>query len=262
MRWMRRALLAVLPCAVLGACASGGSPLQQGGDGGPEIDAAPHPDSDDQPHDGPPDAFVPDAFVPDAFVPDAFVPDAFVPDAFVPPDACVPVVTQLLVNPTYDLTPMGAGWQQTPIDAQFPLITDQDGVPEHSAPFKAWLGGLVASSGTVTDVLFQDVAIPPLTTQLVLTGVFDVRTSEDPSATFPFDTASLTVTQTNGTPIVTILSLSNLTPKTDWTPISFTFAQNLSAQTVRLRMTSSNDFSLPTSFFFDTFALTATHGCP
>jgi hypothetical protein len=31
---------------------------------------------------------------------------------------------------------------------------------------------------------------------------------------------------------------------------------------VRLRLTSKNDGSYTTSFFFDTLALTATHGCP
>jgi len=195
----------------------------------------------------------------DAFVPDAFVPDAFVvvPDA--PPDACVPVVQQLLVNPVFDLTP-GPEWQETRIDAAFPLITDQDGVPEHSAPFKAWLGGFDAPSGQVSDILVQQVAIPANTTQLVLTGFFDVRTAETIAG--EFDTGSLSVTQTDGTPIVTILSLSNMTPKTDWTAINHTFTQNLSGQTVRLQMTTSSDFSDPTSFYFDTLGLVATHGCP
>ena len=157
---------------------------------------------------------------------------------------------------------MGTGWTETLIQAGFPLITDQDGIPEHSAPFKAWLGGFESGGvNSVTDILIQDVAIPAMTTQLVLTGFHDVRTSETTTTT-AFDTASLSVTETNGTPIVTILSLSNLTPKTTWTAINHTFAQNLSGQTVRLRMTSSNDINLTSSFYFDTMALTATHGCP
>jgi hypothetical protein len=65
-----------------------------------------------------------------------------------------------------------------------------------------------------------------------------------------------------GATIATILALSNLTPQTAWMPFEFTVAQNLSGQTVRLRVTSSNDGAYPTSFFFDTLALTATHGCP
>jgi hypothetical protein len=184
-------------------------------------------------------------------------PDA-PPDA--PPDACIPVVTQLLQNPAYDLTPDGVGWQQQLIQSGYPIVTGQDGIAEHSPPYKAWLGGFTGNA--VTDVLYQDVAIPPATTQLVLSGYYDVRTQESTTATTAYDTASLGVTQTNGTPIVTILALSNLTPKTAWTLFNHTFAQNLSGQTVRLRMTSTNDPSLVSSFYFDTFTLTATHGCP
>jgi hypothetical protein len=45
-------------------------------------------------------------------------------------------------------------------------------------------------------------------------------------------------------------------------PFNHTFSQDLSGQTVRVRFTSKNDSSYSTSFFFDTFALTAIHGCP
>ena len=42
------------------------------------------------------------------------------------------------------------------------------------------------------------------------------------------------------------------------TPIDVTATQNLSGQTVRLRLTSTNDIWEATSFYFDTFAVTAT----
>jgi hypothetical protein len=265
---MKSSLFVLLAAA---GCASGGSSLG-GGDGSVTEDTA-MPDSPIQPDSYVPDASVPDAFVPDAFVPDAFVPDAFVPDAFVAPDAmvdasvtpdaCVPVVSELLQNPSLDLTPMGTGWQQTPIDAMFPLITDQDGPAEHSAPYKAWLGGFVAPTfgGTVTDVLWQDVVVPAGTTQLSLSYVHLVGTQESASATTAFDTASVAITQTSGTVIANVNSFSNLTPFTTWTVASFTVPQNLSGQTIRLRLTSSNDDSFTTNFFFDSFSLTATH-CP
>ena len=119
----------------------------------------------------------------------------------------------------------------------------------------------MSSSGSVTDVLYQDVAIPAGTTSLVLTGQYWVVTGEDPADTNTYDTASIGFTQTNGTPIVTVNSFSNVTPTTAWTQINFTVPQNLSGQTIRLRMTSSNDFLNATSFYFDTLALNATH-CP
>jgi hypothetical protein len=228
---MREALMAML---VLGACARGGIGV-----------------ADDEPGT---DAKIPKDAAIDAR-PDAR-PDA-PPDA--PPDACIPVTTQLLQNPVFDLTPMGMGWTEQLIQSGYPLITAQDGVPEHTAPYKAWLGGFTGNG--VTDVLYQDVAIPPLTTQLVLTGYYDVRTNESSGSTV-YDSASMSLTQTNGTPIVTMLSMSNLTPRSAWTLFTHTFAQNLSGQTVRLRLTSSNDTSYTSSFYFDTFSLMATHGCP
>lgn len=82
-----------------------------------------------------------------------------------------------------------------------------------------------------------------------------------PAETTVFDTAAIDVTQPNGTPIVTVRSLSNLTPTTAWTMVTHTFAPNLAGQTIRVRMTSTNDFFRPTSFYFDTLSLRALH-CP
>ncbi len=242
---------AVLLVAAAG-CASGSSALGQD-DANPVVDA--------KQVDAPKavDAFVPPIDTPppiDAMIDAA--PDA-APDAFV----CVPMTTQLLANPSLDLTPMGTGWTQTPIDVAFPPITDQDGAPEQSAPYKVWLGGFVAptAGGTVTDIVYQDVVVPANTTQLVLTGYYLVATQESATATIAFDTGSLAITQTNGTQIAAVNSFSNLTPAAAWTAINFTVPQNLSGQTIRLRMTSSNDDSFVTNFYFDSFALNATH-CP
>ena len=177
------------------------------------------------------------------------------------PDAyqCVNMNRQLLANPAFDLAPVGTGWVQQPFDAAYPLVTADDGVPEHSAPYKVWLGGLSGEEyfvTSVTDGAYQDIAIPMGTTQLTITGQYDVRSSELPTTT-AYDTMTLALTQTNGTPIETILTASNLMTKTAWTPFSKAFAANLSGQTVRVRMTSTNDITDPTSFFFDTFDLTA-----
>jgi hypothetical protein len=185
------------------------------------------------------------------------------PDPRPMPDAtpaCTPMTTQLLVNPAFDMTPQGMGWVEQRIQSGYPLVTPQDGRPEHTAPYKAWLGGFTGSS--VTDVLTQDVAIPPMTKQLVLTGYHDVRTAEDPGETQVFDSASISIIQTDGQLIETVLTLSNLTPRTSWTSFNHTFTQGMSGQMVRLRFTSTNDGSRISSFYFDTLALTATHGCP
>jgi len=257
---MKRALWAF----VLAGCASGSTAQQQqdaplgGGDDAkvyldapiqeiPDaaIDAAPHIDAPiDAPIDARPDA----------------PPDARPIDA--PIDACVPVTTELLVNPVFDLNPAGTGWVQVPIDPTYPPITS-DGFAAHTAPYKVWEGGITGEdegTASVTDQVYQDVAIPPGTTQLVLTGYYVVGTNETGSTIY--DTGSLALLQTNGTPIESVLSLNNTTNTGSvWTSFSHTFAGNLSGQTVRLRMTSTNDVTNATNFFFDTFSLKATH-CP
>lgn len=179
-----------------------------------------------------------------------------------PPDACVPITTELLVNPVFDLTPVGTGWTESTIDPAYPPITS-DGFAAQSTPYKAWMGGFAAGDvgqSSATDVVYQDVAVPANTTQLVITGYYVVGTTE--TGTTVYDTGSFDLLQTNGTPIENVLSLNNTTPTAAaWTPFSHTFAQNVSGQTVRVRITSTNDISNVTNFFFDTLSLKATH-CP
>jgi len=192
---------------------------------------------------------------------DAAIDAAPVVDA--PPDACVPITTELLINPVFDLTPVGTGWHETPIDAAYPLIGSEGPAP-HSAPYKAWMGGLSGSDisqNSATDLLYQDVMVPAGTTALVLTGYYTDGTTEDPAATVAYDTATVDLIQTNGSPIEHVLSLSNLTPQSSFTLFSHTFTTNVAGQTVRLRFTSTNDSINSTGWVFDTLSLKATH-CP
>ena len=177
-----------------------------------------------------------------------------------PPDSsqCQTMTRQLLMNPVLDVNPSGMGWVQVNINNSYPVVTGDDGVVEHSAPFKAWMGGwqaldMLASS--VSDALYQDVTIPAATSQLRFTGYYETRTAE----TGAYDTAQIALVQTNGTLIETIRSLSSAAPTTAWTAIDYTVTANLLGQTVRLRLTTTNDITTATSFFFDTLALTATY---
>ena len=237
-------------CVLVG-CASGRASFEQP-DAGENVgpDAKVWLDGSIEPQPQPP----PDAGV--VVVP----PDAtavVTPDAAPPPPTCHD--QQLLMNPVLDLNPSGMGWVQQNIDNSAPIITGDDGVAEHTPPFKAWMGGLEAYDygvNSVTDVLYQDITIPMKTTQLRLTGQYDVRTTE--TATVAYDTAQLAFTQTNGTPLQVIKSLSNLTPTAAWTAIDQQLSQSYAGQTIRIRVTTTNDVIDPTSFYFDTLALTAT----
>src|SRR5438105_87447 len=82
--------------------------------------------------------------------------------------------------------------------------------------------------------------VPAHTTQLVITGYYVVGTTENPNDA-PYDTGALDLIQTNGTPIESVLSMSNLTiTGATWTQFSHTFT-TIPSGTVRLRLTSTND---------------------
>lgn len=224
-------------------------------------------DAPTHPIDAPPPI---DSQVPVDARPDA-APDA-PPDA--PPDACVPLHTQLLANPVFDLEPPGTLWVQNPIPnlpgGPFNPITTPP-IAADTTPYGVWLGGAAGEDASpeasfVTDSITQDILIPAETTELVISGKYLVGTTEDPG-TGPFDSANVALLQTDGTPIdAGILSLTNLDGDaqiTTWTPFTHSFnVTGLSGTTVRVRLTSTNDIINHTNFFFDSLSLQATSGCP
>ncbi|HEY3806199.1 MAG TPA: hypothetical protein VGL61_26530, partial [Kofleriaceae bacterium] len=128
--------------------------------------------------------------------------------------------------------------------------------------YMAWLGGVDGqdehTDNNLVDSIYQDVTVPAGTTKVVLTGYYDVATEESGSTVY--DRGSLSIMQ-NGTVLETVLSLTNATPTADWTAINYTLTHDVAGQTIRVFMTSSNDVTNPTSFYFDSFVLTATY-CP
>jgi hypothetical protein len=197
-------------------------------------------------------------------------PDATPPDA--PPDACVPVATEKLVNPVFDLTPNGMGWVDGRDPATnllpggpFPIISaNPAGVAPQSAPNKAWFGG--ANGGqvnppkaTLVDTLHQDIVIPATATNVVVTGYILVGTNE--LDTMVWDTFTIDLTQTNGTVIENVMSANNNTVASSFVPFTKNITANVAGQTIRLRLTSINDDIRHTNFFIDSMSLKATH-CP
>lgn len=225
--------------ALVAGCASAGSASEQpdaGGGGGP--DAARQPDAG-------------------VGVDASTVTPVDAPPGTDAPPGCTPMTTQLLVNPAFDGTPLGTGWTEAPIDPAAPLITG-DASSVQSSPNVAWMGGLVSASAStkVTDTLSQQVTIPTGTTQLVLTGYYRVATFE--LLINGDDTASIALQGQAA------LALEEKAVSA-WTAFSYAFTSAFTnahaGQTVTLRISSSNDDELVTSFFFDSLALTATY-CP
>jgi hypothetical protein len=179
--------------------------------------------------------------------------------------SCTPMQIEMLQNPSFDLAPAGTMWIAAPYDPTLPIVTSDLGIAQQSAPNDAWMGGLQGTDygvSTCTDTLYQDIAIPATATALVLTGYYEVRTSETGSTVH--DSGSLALTQTNGTVIESVYTaqqLNNAHPTTTWTAINHTFTNVSAGQTVRLFFTTSNNVSNPTSFYFDSLSLKAL-ACP
>jgi hypothetical protein len=233
-------------------CASGGRPFEPPGD-------QPGPDAPKSPDD-PPDPPVPPIDAPEAPTDSTVLP----PDGSGP---CTPVSTERLANPALDLAPVGTGWSEVPLQnvpgGPYAIIS-ADG-PTSSAPNGAWLGGFpgeqaVPAASTLTDQLFQDVTFPADATTFVVSGMFLVGTNEFPFG-IVFDTFSLAVTETNGSPIETVLQLDNTDDGDSYAGFSKTLTSNLAGRTVRLRATSTNDSTDHTNFFLDSLSFKATF-CP
>jgi hypothetical protein len=182
-----------------------------------------------------------------------------------PPDACVPVAVERLQNPVFDLTPDGVGWTAVRDPSLYPIISpNPTGLVAISAPNKAWLGGATGQSlgvAAVTDSLHQDITFPANATTFVVTGYYLIGGIEVTGTLY--DTFSLDVIQTNGTPIENVLALNNTQHigAQTFTAFSKTLTSNLAGQTVRLRLTSTNDFINHTNFFIDSLSFKSSQ-CP
>lgn len=215
-------------------CASAGSALDEGGD----VDAAvtPTPDaprSIDAPSTTPPI-------------------DAPVTPPIDAPAGCTTMTINLLANPAFDVTPVGTGWVQAPIDPLYPIITP-DGTLVQSAPNKAWMAGLARANAS--DTLHQDVAVPAGATALRLEGFYETRTQE---LFGPYDRAKVELVTTGGTLIEQAFATDNTFPTTAWTALAFNFSSPQAGTTVRLRLSTTSDTTDSTSFFFDSLKLNAT----
>ncbi len=218
---------------LVGGCASAGSALEE------QVDAPPGTPAVDAPGTPTVDAPLTPAI------------DAPITPAIDAPAPCTVMNINLLTNPGFDMTPVGTGWVQAPIDPAYPIIT-ADGMLVQSAPNKAWMAGFARTS---SDTLHQDVTVPAGTTALALTGYYEVRSGETGGAV---DSAKIELVQTGGALIQQAFTKNNTNKTTVFTPLQFTFAAPHAGTTVRLRLSTASDATIATSFYFDSLALTAT----
>jgi PKD repeat protein len=152
--------------------------------------------------------------------------------------------SQLLGNPGFE-TGTAAPWSATSS-----VINNSSTEPPHSGSWDAWLDGY---GTTHTDTLSQSVSIPSACTTANLSFWLHIDTAET-STTTAYDTLQVQVLNSSGTVLGTLATYSNLDHNTGYAQHSFSLAPYI-GQTITLKFTGTEDYTLQTSFVVDDTAL-------
>jgi serine protease len=152
---------------------------------------------------------------------------------------------QLLGNPGFE-TGAASPWTATA------GVINPNGAGEtaHSGSWYAWLDGY---GTTHTDTLAQKVSIPSGCTNYTFSFWLHIDTAETTTTT-AFDTLKVQVLNSSGTVLATLATFSNLNHISGYLQHSYSAAA-YAGQTVTLKFTGSEDYSLQTSFVVDDTAL-------
>jgi hypothetical protein len=154
---------------------------------------------------------------------------------------------QLLTNAGFDSGV--APWTEV---GAYPIIgAPPVGVTAISAPNVAWMAGY----DDAIDRVYQDVAIPATATAVTVTGFLRIDTQE---AGGVYDLASLELRNTADGVLATLGSWDNNDAASIFISQSFPAPMAYAGQTIRVSFHASTDFSLPTSFFWDSVELRVT----
>jgi len=146
---------------------------------------------------------------------------------------------QKLVNPGFESG--STGWTATSgVIGQW----GSSGQPTHSGTWNAWLDGY---GTTHTDTLSQTVTIPTGCTSYTLTFWLHIDSTES-TTSIAYDKLTVQVGST------TLATYSNLNKAAGYSQKSFNVS-GFAGQTVTLKFTGTEDFSLQTSFVIDDTAL-------
>jgi Zn-dependent metalloprotease len=127
-------------------------------------------------------------------------------------------------------------------------ITNNTGRPAHSGTWKLWLGG---NGTTATETEQQSVTIPSTASAATLS--YWIRTDTSESGSTVYDTMKVQVV--SGTTTTTLATYSNVGTNSTYTQKSFDLSA-FNGQTITLKFTMSEDYSLQTSFVVDDTAVT------
>jgi subtilase family serine protease len=151
---------------------------------------------------------------------------------------------QLLGNPGFE-TGTASPWTMTA-----GVLNNSSSEPPHSGSWDAWLDGY---GTTHTDTLAQTVTVPSGCTAYQASFWLHIDTAETTTTT-QYDTLKVQVLNSSGTVLATLATFSNLNAASGYTQHTY----NVSAyagQTITLKFTGTEDFSLQTSFVVDDTAI-------
>jgi hypothetical protein len=154
--------------------------------------------------------------------------------------------TQLLGNPGFE-SGTAAPWS-----ASSGVVSNSASEPPHSGAWDAWLDGY---GTTTTDTLSQQVAIPASASTAVLSFWLHIDTAE--TSTAAYDTLKVQILNGAGTVLATPATYSNANHATGYTQHTLDLSAYI-GQTITLKFTGSEDYTMQTSFVLDDTALTIT----
>ncbi len=159
--------------------------------------------------------------------------------------------TQILLNPGFESGTTSWTISGTTIGGTKNSVAPRTGSYMASFCFNT------AYENSTTDSIYQTVTIDSAATAATLNFYYYIKTTETTTST-AYDKFTVTVENTSGTTLATLLTLSNLNKTSAWTAKTGLNLIAYKGQTVRIRLKAVTDSSLGTQFALDDMTLNVT----
>ena len=153
--------------------------------------------------------------------------------------------SELLINPGFESG--SASWVQNPTN-----IIGSAAANARSGSGFAWLSGY----NNANDLLYQQVTIPSDATSAIFSFWYRITTEDLPAG--DFDKMVVTIDNASGTPLGSIVTLSNRNATSGWVQSASYDLSAFRGQTIRVTFRATSDASLITSFLVDDVSLAIT----
>ena len=165
--------------------------------------------------------------------------------------------SQLLLNPGFESGNNG-NWTLSTSTSHTVITTVSNPAAPHGGSYQASLGYYNGTYyNSETDYISQTVTIPSAATAATLNFWYYIKTQETTTST-AYDKLTVTVENSSGTVLSTLVTLSNLNKTSSWTQKTGLNLLSYKGQTVVIKFKAVTDSSLGTAFALDDCALNVT----